>query len=110
MGRPSTERLTRRTLLGFAGAVLLPAAAQPLGPVLTRPIPSSGEALPLVGLGTWIAFNVGNDPAARAERAEVMRNFFDGGGRMIDSSPMYGSSQLVIGEALARLPARRCGR
>ncbi|HEU0199551.1 MAG TPA: aldo/keto reductase [Burkholderiaceae bacterium] len=69
----------------------------------TKPIPSSGERLPVIGLGTWITFNVGDDPAARAECAEVMRAFFDAGGRMIDCSPMYGSSQGVIGEGLARI-------
>jgi diketogulonate reductase-like aldo/keto reductase len=72
------------------------AAAQPAAP-LTKAIPSSGEAIPLVGLGTWITFNVGNDPVARDACAEVMRAFFAAGGRMIDSSPMYGSSQDVIG-------------
>lgn len=69
----------------------------------TRRIPSSGEAMPVIGLGTWITFNVGNDPVARATSTEVMRAFFEGGGRMIDSSPMYGSSQDVIGDGLARL-------
>jgi diketogulonate reductase-like aldo/keto reductase len=71
--------------------------------VLTRPIPSSGERLPAVGLGSWITFNVGYDEAARASCAEVIGNFFDAGGRLIDSSPMYGSSQAVIGGALKRL-------
>jgi diketogulonate reductase-like aldo/keto reductase len=87
-----------------AGAALAPlhAAAQS---VLTRKIPSSGEALPLVGLGSWITFNVGNDPPARASCAEVMRAFFAAGGRMIDSSPMYGSSQGVIGDGLKKLGA-----
>ena len=103
MGRSSNDNLTRRSLLGCAASLVLPVTAQPVRGVLTKPIPSSGEALPVVGLGTWIAFNVGNDATARAERAEVMRNFFDGGGRMIDSSPMYGSSQPVIGDGLARL-------
>lgn len=79
--------------------------AQVLPGLLTKPIPSSGEALPLVGLGTWISFNVGNDPVARNVRVEVMRRFFEAGGRMVDSSPMYGSSQPVVGEALARLRA-----
>ena len=101
-----TDPLSRRSLLRCAGALLLPAAlpatAQPR-PVLTKPVPSSGEALPLIGLGTWITFNVGNDAAARSERAEVMRRFFEDGGRMIDSSPMYGSAQPVIGDGLARL-------
>jgi diketogulonate reductase-like aldo/keto reductase len=90
-------------LLYCAGGALLPVSAQPAQAVITKPIPSSGEALPVIGLGTWITFNVGNDPGARAERAEVMRRFFEGGGRMIDSSPMYGSSQPVIGEGLARV-------
>ena len=75
------------------------------GPILTRPIPSSaaGERLPLVGLGSWITFNVGDDPAARDACTEVMRAFFAGGGRLIDSSPMYGSSQDTIGYGLAKL-------
>ena len=77
-------------------------AAQP-GSLLVRPIPSSGELLPVVGLGSWITFNVGDDPAARATCTEVMRAFFAGGGRLVDSSPMYGSAQAVIGDALARL-------
>lgn len=72
-------------------------------PVLTKPIPSSGKMLPVIGLGTWITFNVGNDRAGRAESMEVMRQFFADGGRLIDSSPMYGSSQEVIGEALQKL-------
>lgn len=57
----------------------------------------------MVGLGTWITFNVGNDPQAREARTEVVRAFFEAGGGMIDSSPMYGSSQPTIGHALARL-------
>ncbi len=58
---------------GFAAAAPQPA------PLLTRPIPSSGEVLPLIGLGSWITFNVGNDRAARDACAEVMRQFFRGG-------------------------------
>ncbi len=68
-----------------------------------RTIPSSGERVPAVGLGSWITFNVGNDPVLRASSAEVMRAFFDAGGRMIDSSPMYGSAQDVIGAGLETL-------
>ena len=76
--------------------------------ILTRPIPSTGEPLPVVGLGSWITFNVGNDPVARVACTDVMRTFVEAGGRMIDSSPMYGSSQEVIGEGLrkAALAAR----
>ena len=71
--------------------------------ILTRPIPSTGEAIPAIGLGSWITFNVGNDRAARDSCAEVIRHFLAAGGRVIDSSPMYGSSQEVIGYGLARL-------
>ena len=98
--------LRRRRLLGVLSASplvgLATARAQPAGP-LTRAIPSSGEVLPLVGLGSWITFNVGDDRVARDARAEVMRNFFLAGGRLIDSSPMYGSSQDVIGYGLRKL-------
>lgn len=100
----------RRWLGGSARAVIVaglpwPALAAAAAPetVLTRRIPSSGEALPLVGLGSWITFNVGNDGVARDACAEVVRAFFADGGRLIDSSPMYGSSQPTIGHALARL-------
>jgi len=81
-----------------------PAAPGP-GPLRTRPILSSPsrEALPLVGLGSWITFNVGDDPAARDACTEVVRAFFEAGGGLIASSPMYGSSQEVIGYALSKL-------
>lgn len=81
----------------------LASAAQPAAPILQRSIPASGEPIPAVGLGSWITFNVGADPQARARCTDVVRAFFADGGRLIDSSPMYGSSQPVIGEALARL-------
>lgn len=98
------RRALLRSLTATGAAVLLPqpAAAQPAA-VLTKPVPSSGEALPLVGLGSWITFNVGNDPVARNACAAVMQAFFAAGGRLIDSSPMYGSSQQVIGYGLAKL-------
>jgi diketogulonate reductase-like aldo/keto reductase len=75
---------------------------------LTRPIPATGEQLPVVGLGSWITFNVGDDPVARDACTDVMRAFVEAGGRMIDSSPMYGSSQDTIGYGLrkAALAAR----
>lgn len=107
---PQPPSMRRRQLLQSMlalGSASLPAAspsaAGPPRPLLSRPIPSSGEALPLIGLGSWITFNVGDDPAARANCTEVMRHFFAAGGRMIDSSPMYGSAQDVIGEGWRRL-------
>jgi diketogulonate reductase-like aldo/keto reductase len=98
-------RTTRRTFLQTTAAVaLLPMAtrAAEIMPV-TRAIPSSGEALPMVGLGTWITFNVGDDPQLKDECADVMAAFFSAGGRVIDSSPMYGSAQPVIGYGLEKL-------
>ena len=68
----------------------------------TRPIPSSGERLPLVGLGSWITFNVGDDRQLQDECAAVIAAFLAGGGRLIDSSPMYGSSQPTIGYGLRK--------
>src|SRR3981189_513253 len=68
--------------------------------VLIRSIPSSGEAMPVVGLGSWITFNVGDDTVARDGCTDVIRKFVESGGRVIDSSPMYASSQDVIGYGL----------
>ena len=103
--------VTRRRWLAAAGALVAASATlPPRGAVaaaadapLTRRIPSSSEAMPVVGLGTWITFNVGSDRAAREACTDVIRAFFAAGGRMIDSSPMYGSSQATIGHALAQL-------
>ncbi|HEX6434765.1 MAG TPA: aldo/keto reductase, partial [Gemmatimonadales bacterium] len=101
--------LDRRTLLGGLAAAAAAAALRPFEAVartaapLTKPIPSTGEQLPLVGLGTWITFNVGDDPELREECAAVIKAFFAAGGRLIDSSPMYGSSQPVVGYSLSRL-------
>jgi diketogulonate reductase-like aldo/keto reductase len=106
------RRRILQSLLALGGAAALPLRAAPdaaaPASLLSRRIPSSGEAIPVVGLGSWITFNVGNDRAARAECTAVMRHFFAGGGRMIDSSPMYGSAQDVIGDGLQQLgrPAR----
>ncbi len=100
--------LSRRAVLGAmaagaAAAMLRPFSALAQATPLTRPIPSTGERLPVVGLGTWITFNVGDDTELRDECAAVMSAFFAAGGRLIDSSPMYGSSQPVIGYGLTKL-------
>lgn len=101
-----SDRITfsRRALLGLLAAPLIrPTVLASARPIITKPIPSSGEALPVIGLGSWITFNVGKHAASRDACTEVMRNFFAHGGRMIDSSPMYGSAQEVIGHGLGRL-------
>lgn len=98
--------MRRRVLLQTLPALASAGAWGQAAPApLTRAVPSSGEAIPLIGLGSWITFNVGSDPAARAQCTEVMRQFFAAGGRLIDSSPMYGSSQKVIGEGLRAIGA-----
>jgi diketogulonate reductase-like aldo/keto reductase len=74
--------------------------------MLTRPIPSTGEAMPVIGLGTWRAFDVGADASVRRPLREVLRLLLDAGGRMIDSSPMYGRAEAVAGDLLAE-PAPR---
>jgi len=74
--------------------------------MLTRPIPSTGEAMPVIGLGTWRAFDVGVDAAARRPLGEVLRLLLDSGGRIIDSSPMYGRAEAVTGDLLAETGAR----
>src|SRR5918995_905355 len=99
--------LTRRAVLAGGAALAASPLASPLraqaSQVLARPIPSTGETIPAIGLGTWITFNIGDDPVLRDECATVMAAFFESGGRLIDSSPMYGSSQPVIGHGLVKL-------
>jgi len=105
---PPETSLSRRSVFGVvaagaAAAMLRPFAAMAQADPITKPIPSSGERLPVIGLGTWITFNVGDDVELRDECTAVMRAFFAAGGRLIDSSPMYGSSQPVIGYGLSKL-------
>jgi diketogulonate reductase-like aldo/keto reductase len=71
--------------------------------ILTRTIPSSGEALPVIGLGTWQTFDVGSSSAEREPLVEVLETFAGRGGRVIDSSPMYGRSEEVAGDLAAKL-------
>ncbi len=102
--------LARRHVLaasaGFVSAPLIGgggAGAAGRDGILIRPIPSSGECIPAIGLGTWVAFNVGTVEKLRRQRLEVLHTFFDLGGGLIDSSPMYGSSEEVVGWCLERL-------
>ena len=75
--------------------------------LIKRRIPSSGEELPAVGLGTWQAFDVANNPKERAEAKLALQTFVRLGGRLVDSSPMYGSSEAVVGELTADLGVRQ---
>jgi diketogulonate reductase-like aldo/keto reductase len=57
--------------------------------------------MPVVGLGTWQSFDIGSEATLRAPRGEVLRHLLEGGGRMVDSSPMYGRAEGVVGDLLA---------
>ena len=120
--RPSS----RRRLLGTAAALCsaplaatwlasvaqaqTPASAVPAHPpqrmMTTRPIPSTGEALPVVGCGTYIGFDVAADSAAYAALPGVLQALFDAGGSVLDSSPMYGRAEAATGELLAAAGSR----
>jgi len=109
--QPSTRRdfLQRTLALPLAMAIPRLASAQdnskPLPQMERRKIPSTGEPLPIVGCGTWRTFDVDNDPNGLARLADVLKTLFAAGGSVIDSSPMYGSSEAVAGTLLTRLDA-----
>lgn len=102
--------MQRRKSLGYLAAMgaspwLTPlhsmVAAQAL--VMKRKIPSSGEMLPIVGVGTWQTFDVGTSPSERSPLKEVLKTLLEKGGTVIDSSPMYGRSEGVVGELSTEL-------
>jgi len=75
-------------------------AATGSGPLITRKIPSTGEAIPVIGLGTSGPFEVGRSNAERAPLREVLNAFFAAGAKLIDTSPMYSSAEAVLGDLL----------
>jgi diketogulonate reductase-like aldo/keto reductase len=94
--------LSRRQLLrAAAAAAALPGAAMATSRMRTRPIPSSGQELPVVGMGTWRTF----DTSDRVPLREVLQALLDAGGSVIDSSPMYGRSEETVGEVVRDLGA-----
>lgn len=101
----TSRRDVLRTLLGIAAGLTFPTmqANGENARILERGIPRSGEMLPALGLGTWQSFDVGNNAAARTQAKEVLRLFAAVGGRVVDSSPMYGSAEAVVGELAAAL-------
>ena len=105
-----THQIGRRRIMqaGASLAVLgWPSlAAAQAGPVLTRPIPRTNEPLPVIGLGTAIIFDIGNDTAKRSERTAVIRTLLDGGARMIDTAPSYGTAESVVGDLLDGIKVR----
>jgi len=107
-----TERIDRRAWMGAVAGFGL---AMTLGGTRlrrrvtmdTRPIPSTGERLPVIGMGTWQTFDVGADPEARRGLAEVLGELVAAGGTVVDSSPMYGRSEAVLGELARALQLER---
>lgn len=73
---------------------------------MQRAIPKTGEQLPMVGLGTWRAFDVADDPAERTPQRDVLRMLFDAGASVVDASPMYGRAEGVVGDLLAENETR----
>lgn len=109
---PTGRVFSRREILalgagiGAAAALRIAPVFAAAGPVLTRPIPRTGERLPVVGLGTAIVFDIADDAAQRAERRAVIHTMIEGGGRLIDTAPSYGAAEAVLGDLLAAMGAR----
>jgi aryl-alcohol dehydrogenase-like predicted oxidoreductase len=102
-------RLSRRALLTLMAAAAASAGAgsgRNDGLPILRAIPASKETLPVIGLGTWQTFDVGASAAERASLREVLQRFVALGGRVVDSSPMYGRAEAVVGDVAAELGLR----
>jgi len=107
-GPLSRRQFIKDICLMSAGIALMPKAVfsdnrQPI----THAIPSTGELIPVIGMGTSRTFDIGNDAAAMEELGQVMQIFFDNGGELIDSSPMYGSAEAVVGELLKKVQNKK---
>lgn len=110
--------LDRRKLLQLAATMMaLPALARgasststsmPVtsGALITRPIPSTGELIPVIGMGTSRTFDTENDPESLTQLTQVMQLFFEAGGSVIDSSPMYGKAESRVGDVLRAMTSR----
>ncbi len=102
----SFSNAKRQFVLGSLAAAAVssfPALSLSSNPLLRKPIPASSETISAIGMGSWITFNIGRDEYLQEKRTQVLSTFFDMGGELVDSSPMYGSSEQVIGNALRRL-------
>ncbi len=105
-------RMSRRTFVGSVAAALATVWLAPPGlraankTLILKTIPATGEALPVIGMGTSRTFDIGSDETTLSELARVLQAFFDNGGKLIDSSPMYGEAERIIGELLSRAEHR----
>ncbi len=102
--------VTRREFVQLAAAggaaLVLPGASIAMPPMIQRAIPKTGELLPIVGLGTWQAFDVPEDDAARGPQREVLQLMYGAGGSVVDASPMYGRAEGVVGDLLTAAETR----
>jgi diketogulonate reductase-like aldo/keto reductase len=98
------DRRRRALIAALAAAAVTPARAD--SRLVLKRIPSSGEELPALGIGTWQTFDVRGDPASLAPLREVLKAFAEAGGRVVDSSPMYGAAESVVGELTTDLGLR----
>jgi len=105
IGRRESLRIMGAGAAAFGMAV--PSLVAQDQPMLPRPIPSSDEGLPPIGLGTWQTFDVRDGQAEREPLKEVLREFAALGGKLIDSSPMYGNSEEVAGDLIEELQLRK---
>jgi len=106
----SAEAISRRELLRLAvgaSAVVLTGGVAMAASLLRRPIPRTGELLPVIGLGTWQTFDVGKAASQRAPVQDVLREFVRLGGSVVDSSPMYGESERVVGDLAAEIGVQK---
>ncbi|HEU4438623.1 MAG TPA: aldo/keto reductase [Methylomirabilota bacterium] len=99
----ATRREFLQTAAALAGATMMASESGAAPARLERRIPKTGEALPAVGLGTWQVFDVANNARELGQARETLRVFAGMGGRLIDSSPMYGSSEAVTGQFISEL-------
>ena len=98
-----SRRAMLRALGGVAAALAMRRARSQAPALAARTIPATGEELPVIGLGTWQVFDVGSDAARRAPLRQTLEAFARGGGRVVDSSAMYGTSESVLGDLAAEL-------
>ncbi len=105
IGPDATRRAFLKTGAVALGAMLMPAESSSDG-VLERRIPKTGESVPAIGLGTWQVFDVAGDPAEMTQARDTLKAFVGLGARVVDSSPMYGSSESVIGQLASELGVR----
>lgn len=113
MDMSSVPKLSRAAFLRLmggaaAGLALGPAQSAPLSPAMrTRPIPATGEQIPVVGLGTARIWDVGQSAGERAPQRQVMAALFEAGASVIDTAPSYGSAEDVIGDLIAESGSRK---